>query len=96
MIDMLMDPLAVKGYAVPSLSELNDEIVMLLSAGNDTTSTAMIFGIYRISSNPQVYNKVFKELQTNFPSLKEKITYEQAKRLPYLVRSSHIPWLPED
>jgi len=83
-IDMLMDPLTVKGHTVPSLEQLNDEAVILLTAGNDTTSNSMIFGLYQICNNMSVYNTLFQELQGYFPSVDQQITYEDAKQLPYL------------
>lgn len=84
-IDMLMDPLTVKGHTVPSLEQLNDEAVILLTAGNDTTSNSMIFGLYQICNNMSVYKTLFQELQGHFPSVDQQITYEDAKQLPYLV-----------
>ncbi|CAN9332459.1 unnamed protein product [Alternaria alternata] len=84
-IDMLMDPLTIKGHTVPSLEQLNDEAVILLTAGNDTTSNSMIFGLYQICNNMSVYKTLFQELQGHFPSVDQQITYEDAKQLPYLV-----------
>ncbi|RWA04976.1 hypothetical protein EKO27_g10123 [Xylaria grammica] len=86
-IDVLMDPTNVESHNVPSLDELNDEILMLLIAGNDTTSNAVIFAIYQIATHSTVRQRLFKELKEALPSLGEKgwITYDQAKRLPYLV-----------
>ncbi|CAN9285260.1 unnamed protein product [Alternaria alternata] len=83
-IDMLMDPLTIKGHTVPSLEQLNDEAVILLTAGNDTTSNSMIFGLYQICNNMSVYKTLFQELQGHFPSVDQQITYEDAKQLPYL------------
>ncbi|KAI1389022.1 cytochrome P450 [Hypoxylon trugodes] len=83
-IDRLMDPNAVKGHVPPSLDELNDELVMLLIAGNDTTSTALIFGIYKICTCPVVEQRLTHELIEEFPSLNEEITYDRVRKLPYL------------
>lgn len=83
---MLMDPKAAKDHQVPNLEELNDELVMLLTAGNDTTSTALIYGLYQVYTKPAVYAKIFRELSEEFPSLEEEITYERVRKLPYLVR----------
>ena len=75
----------MKEHTVPTTEKLNDEIVTLLTAGNDTTSNAMIFGVYQICINPGVYQKMSEELETHFPSLQDVVTYERAKTLPYLV-----------
>ncbi|KAF1955975.1 cytochrome P450 [Byssothecium circinans] len=83
-IDMLMDPLTIKGHTVPNLEQLNDEAVILLTAGNDTTSNSMIFGLYQICNKKSVYETLFQELQAHFPSVDQQITYEDAKQLPYL------------
>lgn len=83
---MLMDPTSAKGHNIPTLEELGDELAILLTAGSDTTSNAIISGIYYICSHPNVYQKLNAELQKTFDSLNEDITYEKAKTLPYLVR----------
>lgn len=89
-----MDPNAAKDHKVPSIEELNDELVMLLTAGNDTTSTALIFGIWQVYTHAEIYQRILRELMEEFPSLDEEITYERARKLPYLVSiqalASHI------
>lgn len=90
MIDRLTDPNIVVGYVPPSLDELNDELVMLLTAGNDTTSNDLIFGIYKICTSRMVQQRLTEELIKEFPSLDEEITYDHARKLPYLVRGIHI------
>lgn len=85
MIDMLMDPSAVKGHSLPTLEELSDELAMLLTAGSDTSSNAIISGIYYICHHVDVYQRLFEELQDAFPFLDTDITYENTRKLPYLV-----------
>jgi cytochrome P450 len=65
---------------------------MLLSAGNDTTSHAIMVGIYQILRNPKVYEKLNRELSMSFLSLHDDITYEKAKTLTYLVRKVLYPF----
>ena len=84
-IDSLLDPDSVKEHIVPTIEKLNDEIVTLLTAGNDTTSNAMIFGVYQICANPGVHQKLSEELEDRFPILQEAVTYERSKTLPYLL-----------
>ncbi|KAL2797386.1 cytochrome P450 [Aspergillus keveii] len=83
-IDMLMNPASAKGHTVPTISELNDELIMLLTAGNDTTSNAMVAGIHRICSDAAVRHRFVDELRTHSPAVDDPISYEMAKRLPYL------------
>jgi cytochrome P450 len=85
-IDTLLDPNAAKDHSVLDADQLAAEVIMLLSAGNDTTSDAMIVGIYQTLRNPKVYQTLTDELNNCFPNVKEEITYDKAKRLPYLVR----------
>lgn len=44
--------------------DLRDELLTLLVAGHDTTSTALIWAIYWIHSLPEVKQKLLKELET--------------------------------
>ncbi|CAG8974303.1 hypothetical protein HYALB_00011972 [Hymenoscyphus albidus] len=83
-IDTLVDPSTAKDHSVLNASELAEEVIMLLSAGNDTTSNAMISGIYQILRSPEVYKRLNEELMVNFPMLENEITYDRAKTLPYL------------
>ncbi|RYP70074.1 hypothetical protein DL771_005691 [Monosporascus sp. 5C6A] len=94
-IDMLMDPNLVPGHKLPTVEEIGDELIMLLTAGSDTSSNAMISGIYFICRHGVVYKRLFDELKSAFPKLDQVITYEKAKELPYLVSKS-IPQLTID
>jgi len=87
-IDMLMDPTSARGHHIPTLDELGDELTILLTAGSDTSSNAIISGIYYICSHADIYQRLSTELQDTFSSLDENITYENAKNLPYLVRQT--------
>jgi hypothetical protein len=84
-IDTLVDPTSAKDHSVLDASQLAEEVIMLLSAGNDTTSDAMIVGIYRTVRSTSVYKRLTEELITAFPSHVD-ITYDKVKKLPYLVR----------
>ncbi|OAL43511.1 cytochrome P450 [Pyrenochaeta sp. DS3sAY3a] len=85
-IDMLVDSTAAKGHIVPTPDQLTEEMIMLLSAGNDTTSDALIIGIWQICRHPEVLQRLERELQTAFPSIhnSDAITYESVKSLPYI------------
>lgn len=72
-----------------SFDNLCEEIVTLLTAGGDTVSSALIWGIYRICRENHVYSVLKKEISAAFPP-HSRITYDTAKDLPYLV--SWIKW----
>ena len=55
-----LDRATVPGHVVPTITELN-EALMLLTAGNDTTANAMIFGIHYICRNPAVQERLKAE-----------------------------------
>lgn len=84
-IDTLVDPSSAKDHSILSASQLAEEVIMLLSAGNNTTSNAIISGIYQILKNPAVDKKLSNELITTFPTHEDEITYDKVKRLPYLI-----------
>jgi cytochrome P450 len=88
-IDMLVDARSAKGHVVPTAEQLTEEIIMLLSAGNDTTSDALIIGIWQICRHPEVLQLLEEELVKEFPIVKntDAIIYENVRSLPYLVSS---------
>ncbi|KAF2265020.1 cytochrome P450 [Lojkania enalia] len=83
-IDMLVDPNSAKDHSVLSDDQLAEEVIMLLSAGNDSVSGVLIMGIYKILRYPEVHAKVNEELLSYIPNISEEITYEKVKKLPYL------------
>jgi cytochrome P450 len=87
-IDLLIDPASAKDHSVLKASQLAEEAIMLLSAGNDTTSNAMIIGIYQILKHPTVYERLTTELIKAFPTAPKGISYDEARKLPYLVREA--------
>jgi cytochrome P450 len=89
-IDLLIDPKSAKDHSVLDASQLAEEVIMLLSAGNDTTSNVMIIGIYQVLKHPKVYERITQELITAFPNAPQGIPYEEARKLPYLVRNCHL------
>jgi cytochrome P450 len=80
-----VDPTSAKDHSILDASQLAEEVIMLLSAGNDTTSDAIIVGIYQSVRNTSVHEQLTEELIAAFPSHMD-ITYDKAKKLPYLVR----------
>lgn len=64
-----------------SVSQLVDEIKILFIAGHETTANALTFTLYLLGRNPEVQEKIFKEvteieLQTND-------IVEQLQKMPY-------------
>lgn len=60
-------------------SELRDNLLTLLVAGHETTATAIAWALYWIHHQPEVYEKVLRELQSLNTPDSIKIT-----QLPYL------------
>lgn len=87
--DMLVDARSVKGHVVPTAEQLTEEIIMLLPAGNDTTSDALIIVIWQICRHPEVLQILKKELVKDSPIVKntDSIIYENVISLPYLASS---------
>lgn len=88
-IEMLLDPNAVKGHSPLGTDALVDEAIMLLAAGNDTTAGALYSGIYQICRNSEIQQRLEKELFSAFSS-GQKATYNECKQLPYLVRKRAV------
>lgn len=84
-IERLLDPASAKGYVPLCRDHLNEEILVLLGAGNDTTSNAMILGMYHICRRPEVQRRLEAELEATYPRSAQAITFASAKQLPYLV-----------
>ncbi|KAF8633143.1 hypothetical protein AX17_004644 [Amanita inopinata Kibby_2008] len=65
--------------------ELTAEALTLLIAGSDTTSNSTCAIIYHLANNPQVQDKLQKELDEQLGTEDILVaTVEQVKRLPYL------------
>lgn len=58
---------------------------MLMGAGNDTTSNAMILGMYHICRNSQVQMRLEAELEAAYDLPCQAISYASVKQLPFLV-----------
>ena len=95
-MERLLDSSAVRDHVAPNTTELNEEALMLLTAGNDTTANAMIFGVYYICRHPDVQRELAAELHAQFPGTEQKITYEDLRNLPYLVREPPSSRTPHD
>ena len=74
-----------KGYKIPSALSLKDEALLLVNAGVDTVSNALIIGIINVLDNPEIHQKLKAELREAWPKLEEKRKYEELESIPYLV-----------
>ena len=52
-------------------------------AGNETTSVAMAWTLYELAKNPQIQEKLRKEIEAAFPD-EEELTWEKLEKLQYL------------
>ncbi|KAH8996548.1 putative P450 monooxygenase [Lactarius hatsudake] len=80
----LLDPDAHKGRPLPTKLSLWHEAGALLAAGSDTTAMAATTITYHVLHNPEVQQRLVKELRTAWPVLEEVPRYEVLEKLPYL------------
>ncbi|MGB6301383.1 MAG: cytochrome P450 [Rivularia sp. (in: cyanobacteria)] len=78
-LSMLMAARDEQGEAMSNM-ELSDELITLLTAGHETTATALAWALYLIHKFPQVREKLLTELD----SLDENADYSTINKLPYL------------
>ncbi|KAL1873908.1 hypothetical protein Daus18300_003780 [Diaporthe australafricana] len=74
---ILLDPKGVAddagGQNAPSASELGGECTTLLMAGSETTSTAISSTLFYMLRNPEVYDKVVREVRGHFSSSESNV-----------------------
>jgi cytochrome P450 len=73
-----------KDYVVPTVDDLKDEAYSVLAASADTTGNAMTVAAYQVVSNPEIYKKVRRELEAEFPDPNERLDFVRLETLPYL------------
>jgi cytochrome P450 len=85
-IDALIDSSDWRNRKPLDFETLSEEVVTLLTAGGDTVSSALIYGVYHICRNREVHRKLVQELMVAFPAL-DDVSYQRSHSLPYLVSS---------
>ena len=80
----LLDPDANKGRALPSRLSLRQEAGAVINAGSDSTSISATTITYHVLHNPEVQQRLIKELRVAWPVLEEVPCYEVLEKLPYL------------
>lgn len=79
-----------------SLTELSDErkrsmSAELLVAGADTSALTITYALYHITSNPQITDRLTKELLEAMPSMNTTPVLQKLEQLPFLVHYySHL------
>lgn len=64
-------------------SDLQDETVVLLTAGSETTATAEIFLLLLLAKNPEKLNALHEEIDRIYPDPGDATTAEKAGSMPY-------------
>ncbi|KAL6232483.1 hypothetical protein BDW75DRAFT_217766 [Aspergillus navahoensis] len=64
--------------------DLQDEVVVLLTAGSETTANAEIFLLMLLAKHPDKLATLHEEIDGIYPDPKEETTAEKATRMPYL------------
>jgi hypothetical protein len=85
--NQLLDPEVAEGHVVPSVDDLKDEAVSIVTAAADTTGNAMTIAAYNVISNETIYHKLKTELREAFPDPSATLEFLALERLPYLVCS---------
>ncbi|KAI3325550.1 cytochrome P450 [Xylariaceae sp. AK1471] len=83
-MERLITPNAEKGWVPPDQDGLRDEILTLISAGNDTTGITAMTGLYQILRSPDIQSRLLAELKTVMPRPRDRVPYTTLERLPYL------------
>jgi len=87
-MERLLIPIPEKGYQVPIKQGLRDEILTIVSAGDDTTGIANMVTIFNIFKNPVIHHRLLAELKTIMPNPGSHAPYQELEQLSYLVRQS--------
>lgn len=84
-MERLLIPIPEKGYQVPNKQGIRDEILTILSAGNDTTGTANLVTIFNIVNNQEIHSRLLAELRTVMLTPQSQVRYSDLEKLLYLV-----------
>ncbi|KAL5319155.1 hypothetical protein ACEPPN_012204 [Leptodophora sp. 'Broadleaf-Isolate-01'] len=68
----------------PSFERLYGEALSFCTAAADTTGNAMEMAAYHVVTNPDIYDKLKKELRDAFPDPSADLEYTTLEKLPYL------------
>lgn len=68
----------------PSIECLYGEALSFCTAAADTTGNAMEMAVYHVVTNPEIYDKLKKELCDAFPDPSMELDYTTLEKLPYL------------
>ena len=92
MFDVILNPEANKSKEVLSDSDLKAEAVLMLFAGMDTTSNALVAGTWGLLQNELARSKLIEELFQAIPNRESKFDAETIEKLPYLVELAVSPY----
>ncbi|UDD57365.1 hypothetical protein AFCA_004866 [Aspergillus flavus] len=67
-----------------SLQRLQDEGLLLISAGTEITARALTTACFHIASDDQVRTRLREELRTVLPTPTSSVTWSELEKLPYL------------
>lgn len=67
-----------------TLSRLQDEAVIIITAGIGPTKTTMTIACFHVLNNPSIYQQLYQELVNAFPDPAMQPTLPELEKLPYL------------
>lgn len=67
---------------------LSNDAMSVLTAGTETTARALAVGLFNITKDTSIKDKLREELKSVMPTPQSRPTWDELKQLPYLVSSS--------
>lgn len=92
-MERLLIPIPEKGYEVPNRQGMRDELLTVISAGDDTTGIANTVTIFNIINNSKIHDRLLTELKTVMPHPDSHVAYPVLEQLPYLVNLWPTCWM---
>ncbi|XP_035735114.1 cytochrome P450 4C1-like [Vespa mandarinia] len=69
-----------------SEKDMNEQVATIISAGHDTSATAIFWTLLCLATDPEIQDKVYEELKVVFDDLDGPITMNTISQLKYLGR----------
>lgn len=63
---------------------IKEQIETVLIAGSDTSAIAISFSILMLAMHPEIQERLYNELHTNYYTQTDETTFEQLRKLPFL------------
>ena len=85
MFDINFHPNLEKGQFMPTTDEMTADTMVYLTAGMETTASAMTVITWALLNNPQMMQRLKAELRTVMPQRDDAVGWAGLEKLSYLV-----------